>query len=70
MNKTTDAELKRSVPAPLLALYGLGTILGAGIYVLIGEIAGEAVIYAPLTFLLASIETGLTAFPLLNWLCG
>ncbi len=62
MNKTTDAELKRNVPAPLLALYGLGTILGAGIYVLIGEIAGKAGIYAPLTFLVASIVAAFTAF--------
>lgn len=62
MNQSNDAELKRSVPAPLLALYGLGTILGAGIYVLIGEIAGEAGIYAPLTFLLASIVAAFTAF--------
>lgn len=62
MNKSNDAELKRSVPAPLLALYGLGTILGAGIYVLIGEIAGKAGIYAPLTFLLASIVAAFTAF--------
>ncbi|MGB5442675.1 MAG: amino acid permease, partial [Gammaproteobacteria bacterium] len=60
----TDAEpvLKRSLSLTLVSLYGLGNILGAGIYVLIGKVAASAGQYAPLSFLLASILAGLTAF--------
>lgn len=54
--------LKRSLSLPLITLYGLGTIIGAGIYVLIGAVAGKAGIYAPLSFLLAAIIAGFTAF--------
>ena len=46
----------------MLTLYGLGTIIGAGIFVLIGKVAGIAGIYAPVAFLLASIIAGFTAF--------
>lgn len=35
-------ELRRAIGLPALIFYGVGTILGAGIYVLIGEVAGEA----------------------------
>lgn len=55
-------ELKRSITLPLLTLYGLGTIIGAGIFVLLGKVAGEAGIYAPIAFLVASIIAGFTAF--------
>lgn len=58
MKKT---ELKRSLSLPLLIFYGMGTILGAGIYVLIGEVAGVAGKAAPLSFLLAAIVAGFTA---------
>ncbi|MFA9564904.1 MAG: APC family permease [Acidimicrobiales bacterium] len=34
-------------------LYGLGTAIGAGIYVLIGEASGRAGLFAPLSFILA-----------------
>ncbi len=46
----------------MVALYGIGTILGAGIYVLIGEVAGKAGMYVPLSFLVASVIAGFTAF--------
>jgi amino acid transporter len=55
-------KLKRVVSLPMVTLYGLGTIIGAGIFVLIGEVAGIAGIYTPLAFLLASIIAGFTAF--------
>jgi basic amino acid/polyamine antiporter, APA family len=60
----TDAEpaLKRSLSLTLVTLYGLGNILGAGIYVLIGKVAANAGQYAPFSFLVASILAGLTAF--------
>lgn len=56
------AELKRSLGVLHVTLYGLGTILGAGIYVLLGEVAGEAGAYAPVSFLLAGLVAGLSAF--------
>jgi amino acid transporter len=51
------AQLKRSLNLPLLVLYGLGTTIGAGIYVLVGAAAGRAGLYAPAAFVLAAIGT-------------
>jgi len=53
--------LKRSLSLPMLVLYGLGTTIGAGIYALIGEIAGVAGYLAPFSFLLAALLAGVTA---------
>lgn len=53
--------LARRIGLPLLTCYGLGTILGAGIYVLIGKIAGNAGMLAPLAFLIAAVVAGFTA---------
>jgi amino acid transporter len=58
MNPTT---LERSIGLPLLTLYGLGTILGAGIYVLIGHVAATAGSAAPSSFVLAAVLAGTTA---------
>ena len=58
----TDIELKRSINLPLLSFYGIGTILGAGIYVLIGQVAGYAGLYTPWSFLVAAVLAGLSAF--------
>jgi basic amino acid/polyamine antiporter, APA family len=57
-----QTTLKRAFNLPLLTFYGLGTILGAGIYVLIGEVAGSAGVYAPLSFAIASLLAGFSAF--------
>ena len=46
----------------LLTLYGLGTTIGAGVYVLIGKVAGQAGLFAPLSFLIAAGLAGFTAF--------
>jgi amino acid transporter len=54
-------ELKRTIGLPLLLFYGLGNILGAGIYVLIGKVAGEAGIYIPLAFFVASVVAAFSA---------
>jgi amino acid transporter len=54
--------LRRSLSLPLITFYGLGNILGAGIYVLIGKVVGYAGIFAPLSFLLAALLASLTAF--------
>lgn len=54
-------QLKRSVGLAALVLYGLGTTIGAGIYVLIGETALRAGFYAPLAFVVAAIVVSFTA---------
>ena len=56
------AELKRSVSLPLLVFYGTGTMIGAGIYVLTGAVAGAAGVFAPISFLVAAVLAGFTAF--------
>jgi amino acid transporter len=53
--------LKRIISLPLLIFYGLGNILGAGIYVLVGEIAGVSGIYMPISFLIACVVVFFTA---------
>ena len=53
--------LRRNVSGTLLVLYGVGTMIGAGIYALIGEVAAAAGWFAPLAFVLASVIAGLTA---------
>ena len=55
-------QLERSLGLGLITLYGLGNILGAGIYVLIGEVIGVAGAATPLAFLLAAMIAALTAF--------
>ena len=57
-----NEKLKRSLGLWLLVFYGLGNILGAGIYVLVGKVAGEAGYYAPLSFMLAAFVAAFTAF--------
>lgn len=54
--------LKRTINLPMLTLYGLGTILGAGIYVLVGKVALHANVYAPLSFLLAAVLAGFSGY--------
>jgi basic amino acid/polyamine antiporter, APA family len=54
-------RLKRSITLPPLVFYGLGTTIGAGIFALIGEVAGRAGIMAPLSFLLATLIAAFTA---------
>jgi APA family basic amino acid/polyamine antiporter len=61
MSAPLPPALRRSIGLPLLTLYGLGTILGAGIYVLIGEVAAIAGMAAPSAFLVAGILAGTTA---------
>lgn len=54
------AKLNRVIGLFGLTLYGVGVTLGAGIYALVGEMAGVAGVYAPLAFLLAGVLAGLT----------
>ncbi len=68
MASTLDATekkqptLKRSLSLTLVIIYGLGNIIGAGIYVLLGKVVLHAGMFAPLAFLLASLLACLTAF--------
>ncbi|MXO84834.1 amino acid permease [Altererythrobacter aurantiacus] len=57
----SQAELKRTIGPSVLKLYGLGTVVGAGIYVVIGEIIGLAGALAPLAFLMAALAAAFTA---------
>jgi amino acid transporter len=60
---TTQPGLKRRLGFGLLTLYGVGVMVGAGIYVLVGAVAGQAGVWAPLAFVLAAIiaaPTGLS----------
>ena len=52
--------LRRDVGLRLFVLYGTGNIIGAGIYVLVGKVVGEAGYLAPLAFVLAAVIAGLT----------
>jgi APA family basic amino acid/polyamine antiporter len=54
------ANLKRRLGLPLLVLYGVGITVGAGIYVLVGAVAGHAGQYAPWSFVVAALVMGLT----------
>ena len=58
----SQVGLKRSLSLSLTTLYGLGNILGAGIYVLVGKVISHAGLFAPLSFLIASLLACLTAF--------
>ena len=59
--KDTTA-LKRTLNLPQMVFYGTGTILGAGIYALIGKVAGAAGLLAPLAFLVSAILAAFTAY--------
>lgn len=52
--KNSEYSLNKTMTLPQLVFYGTGTILGAGIFVVIGEIIGEAGRLAPIAYLLAA----------------
>ena len=57
----SERGLKRVLGLTLVVLYGLGVTIGAGIYVLIGATAGQAGMYAPVSFIIAALVMAPTA---------
>ncbi|MEM7322040.1 MAG: APC family permease [Actinomycetota bacterium] len=54
-------QLRRRIGPTLLTLYGIGVMVGAGIYVLVGTVAAGAGVLAPLAFLVAGLIAAPTA---------
>lgn len=54
-------KLKRDLSLLLLILYGIGTIVGAGIYVLVGKVVGISGHFAPLSFVVSGIIAAFSA---------
>ncbi len=57
-----SGKLKRSVGLPGMVFYGVGTMVGGGIYALLGKIVQGAGLFAPLALLLAGGLALLSAF--------
>ncbi len=60
MTAEKPLALRRTLGFWLLFFYGIGIIVGAGIYVLVGAVAGKAGMSAPLAFLAAGALAALT----------
>src|SRR5690242_20085751 len=60
LRPSATPALRRVLTFWPLVLYGLGVIVGAGIYVAIGAVIQRAGNSAPFSFLLAGIAAGLT----------
>ena len=55
-------RLNRTLSLWLLTFYGLGTIVGAGIYIVVGEVAKQAGMGTPLAFFAAGLIAACTGF--------
>lgn len=62
LDGTSRPELHRSIGPFQMALYGLGSMLGSGVYGLIGQAAGQVGNAVWLAFLVALVAALLTAF--------
>ena len=60
MSREYDDVLHRHLNLPLVTFYGIGTIIGAGIYVLVSEVARTSGTLMPTAFVVAAIIAGLT----------
>ena len=56
----STSGLRRRLGLPLLVLYGVGITIGAGIYVLIGAVAGRSGIHSHWAFVIAAVVMALT----------
>lgn len=59
---TTQPDLLRSLSLAEISLYGIGTILGAGIYVLLGNVIDVSGLMTPWAFLLAAVIVCFSAY--------
>lgn len=53
--------LNRSISLPILILYGMGTMIGGGIYALLGKVAGVSGVFMPFAFLVSTLVAYLTS---------
>jgi amino acid transporter len=54
-------QLRRTLSLPMMTLYGVGTTVGAGIYVLVGKVVGSAGLLAPVSFVAAAVLAAFSA---------
>ncbi|MCH2534789.1 MAG: amino acid permease [Bdellovibrionales bacterium] len=57
-----QSKLKRTLGLFQVSFYGIGTILGAGIYALIGKISAVAGIWVPMSFVFSAVLVSFTAY--------
>ncbi|RLA18668.1 MAG: amino acid permease [Gammaproteobacteria bacterium] len=62
MTAPIATPLLRTLSLTQITLYGIGTILGAGIYVLVGEVANITGSFMPLAFVLAALVVSFSAY--------
>jgi len=55
IEKPPIRSLKRTLTLPYIVLYGLGVTVGAGIYVLLGEVITRSGNFAPVSFVIAGL---------------
>ncbi len=58
----SQPPLKRIISLPFMVIYGLGTMIGGGIYALVGKVAGISGMGAPIAFSISALLALLTAF--------
>ena len=64
----SEPELRRTLGLVQVVLYGVGLILGAGIYVVIGDAAAISGNVIWISFILAAVVATFTGLTMLNWL--
>ncbi len=63
----TEPHLARRLTLPLVVLYGIGVTVGAGIYVLVGAVAGTTGSAAPWAFIVSAVVVAFSALSFAEW---